>query len=499
MLAGDQRVHYGSGMQIGRFLVGFLTFLSTLGASDSPSAPSAAPMRVYVVPIRDDIMPPLVYVVRRGVKEAMDAKADLLVLDMKTDGGRVDSCQKIIEIIGQFPGKTATYVDQKAYSAGAFIAVATQAIYMGPESVIGAAAPALMSPGGTGVEAMPETLEIKITSALSAKIRAYAQKNGHNTEVVEAMIDKQKELVIDDKVINPKGKILTLTNREAETEYGQPPKPLLSSGTVKSLDELLAKLGHETSRVRRVEPTGAEKLATWINALNWLWLIIGAAGIYIEFKTPGFGLPGIVGISAFALYFLGSYVAGLSGLEWPALFLLGLALVALELFVFPGTVLLGLTGVVLMLVTIVMAMVDWYPGMPAIPTLPQLRVPLQDLLYASLGTAVVILILARFLPETPLYHVLVTSSASGVASVQAVESWQQSHLGHEGSSISSLRPGGKAQFGDEILDVMTQGELLSRGSRVRIIAFSGREAVVEAIGTGTANADLTARSHVLPS
>ena len=101
--------------------------------------------KVYILPIRDDIMPPLVYLVRRGVKEAMEAKADLLVLDMETNGGRVDTTREIIGILNEFKGETATYVNKDAFSAGAFIAVATKKIFMAPESVIGAAAPIIMS------------------------------------------------------------------------------------------------------------------------------------------------------------------------------------------------------------------------------------------------------------------------------------------------------------------------------------------------------------------
>jgi membrane-bound serine protease (ClpP class) len=463
-------------------VLALLAVLATSPPAACGTVSGTHPAKVYVLPIRDDIMPPLVYLVRRGVKEAMDAKADLLVLDMETNGGRVDSTEKIIEILAQFPGETVTFVNRNAYSAGAFIAVATRRIYMAPESVIGAAAPILLSPGGTGVEAMPETMEIKTTSAISAKIRAYAQKNGHNPEVVEAMIDKQKELIIDGKTINPKGRILTLTNKEAEAGYGTPPKPLLSVGTVADLDALLAKLGFEGAERRTVRPTGAEKLATWVNALNWLWLIVGVAGIYIEFKTPGFGLPGIVGICAFALYFLGSYIAGLSGLEWPALFVLGLLLVGLELFVWPGTLVLGLAGALLMLVTIVMAMVDLYPGMPRLPAFPELALPLRDLGYAALGSILVLVALARFLPRTSLYGRLVSQAASGVDSVATRALAQASQLGWEGVALSVLRPGGKARFGDVVLDVVTQGELIENGTRVRIIGHSAREAVVEPIG-----------------
>ncbi len=450
-------------------------------AATNPEETVSSLQRVYILPIRDDIMPPLVYLVRRGVKEAMEAKADLLLLDMDTNGGRVDSTEEIIEILAQFKGQTVTYVNRKAYSAGAFISVATQKIYMGPESVIGAAAPIMMSPGGMGVEDMPNTIEVKMTSAISAKIRAYAEKNGHNTQVVEAMIDKQKELNIDGKVLNEKGKILTLTNREAERKYGDPAKPLLSLGTVENLDELLRTLGFAGAARAEIKPTGAEKLATWINALNWLWLIIGAAGIYIEFKTPGFGLPGIVGISAIALYFLGGYIAGLSGLEWLALFVLGLVLVALELFLFPGTIVLGLAGTLLMIFTIIMSLVDHYPGMPAVPSLPQLHLPLQTLAISLVGTIVVILTLGRFLPKTPIYQVLVTQSVSAMKTVEAQEQRSQQLLGREGVAISLLRPGGKAQFGDDIVDVVTEGPLVEKGTRVKVIGASGREAIVAPI------------------
>ena len=200
-------------------------------------------------------------------------------------------------------GTTVTYVNNRAFSAGAFISVATQKIFMAPQSVIGAAAPIMMSPGGTGVEKMPDTVEAKMTSAVRALVRVQAEKNGHNIEVIEAMIDKTKELTMDGEVLNKEGNILTLTDRQAAKEYGQPPKPLLSSGTVESMDALLAKLGYAGAQRIEIKPTGAEQLGTWITAISPLLLIIGIVGLYIEFKTPGFGLPGIVGIVAFALYF----------------------------------------------------------------------------------------------------------------------------------------------------------------------------------------------------
>lgn len=434
---------------------------------------------VYVIPIREDIMPPLTYVVRRGVKEAMEAKADLLVLDMETNGGRVDVTEEIIEIINQFKGKTVTYVNRKAFSAGAFISVATQEIYMAPQSVIGAAAPIMMSPGGSGPEAMPDTVEAKMTSGIRALMRTNAEKNGHNIQVIEAMIDKTRELKIDGEVLNEKGQILTLTNVQAEKNYGSPAKPLLSRGTYESLDALLKHLDFADAKRVNVQPTGAENVAIFLQKVSPLLLIVGIIGVYIEMKTPGFGLPGIVGITAFTIYFLGGYVAGLSGIEWLAVFILGLALLFLELLVFPGTIVLGLSGAGLMLISLIMALVDVYPGMPAIPSFGQLALPIRTLGIATVGSIVAVLILARFLPETPLFRTMVSTTSSGSHSTEVAEATRASRVGQVGVAVSALRPGGKAQFGDDLIDVMTQGEMLPKGTPVRIIRHSSTEAVVE--------------------
>jgi membrane-bound serine protease (ClpP class) len=444
-------------------------------------APSAMPAEgmVYVIPIREDISTPLTYLVRRGVKQALEAKADLLVLDMDTNGGRLDATEEILTALAQFKGKTATFVNRKAFSAGAFIAVGTQKIFMAPQSVIGAAAPLLMSPGG-GVEKLPEAVEAKMTSGVRALVRTSAEKNGYNVEVVEAMIDRTKEVKIEGEVINEKGQILTLTNVQAEREFGNPPKPLLSSGTFDSIEEVVTHLGYSSARITRVAPTGAEQLATWLTAIAPLLLLAGIIGVYIEMKTPGFGIPGIVGVTAFALYFLGGFIAGLSGWEWTVVFILGLAIFLVEIFVMPGTLFLGLIGGAMMLAALVMAMVDLYPGMPTLPSLGLIRDSLLHVLVTCGVALVVMVLLSRFLLKSPIINRLVAPGASGSISVARLEQEHQSRIGEIGVSVSPLRPGGKAQFGTKILDVITQGDFIARGQKVKILFFSGHEAVVEA-------------------
>jgi membrane-bound serine protease (ClpP class) len=439
----------------------------------------AASKVVYILPIRQEINSSLVYVVRRGVKEAMAAKADLLVIDMDTYGGRLDAMIDIIDVINEFKGQTVIYVNTKAFSAGALISFATQKIYMAPQSVIGAAAPVQMAPGGQGIQSLPETVEVKEASAVSALIRAQAEKNGYNKELVDAMVNKTTEFKIGDKVINEKGQILTLTDKEASEEYGKPPKPLLSSGTIPTMDALLEKLGYAGAERTTITPTGAETLGTWINAISPILLIVGIIGIYIELKTPGVILPGVIAVLSFLLYFLGGYVAGLSGMEWVLVFVVGLALIISEFFVHPGTILPGLVGAILIFIALVMAMVDMYPGTPALPTLPQIELPVQNIVIAFGVSLVIMAVLARFLPKTSIYRRLVSQGASGEAAVVEQQREQASRLGEKGVAISNLRPGGKAQFGNDIVDVITQGEMIEKGQAVRIIGYSGAEAIVE--------------------
>jgi len=461
---------------------------------DAPLGQAAAQKKVYVVPVRDDIMPPILYVIRRGVKEAMAAEADCLIIDMETNGGRVDITEDIFDIIGKFRGETVTYVNKDAYSAGAFIAVSTQKIYMAPQSVIGAAAPIMMGPTG-GVAEMPSTLEVKINSAIRAKIRTQAEKNGYAKDVIEAMVDKTKKLERDGKVLCAEGDILTLTNREAEAKYGDAKTPLLSSGTVESIDALIIELGYAGAQRVDVQPLGAEQLGTWINAISPLLLLIGIIGLYIEFKTPGFGMFGAIGIAALAVYFFGGYVSGLAGIEWVGIFVLGVVLVAVELFWLPGTLVIGMVGVVCMLVALVMGMTDIYPDMPWFRTdegggesvpqvegrdfaLPDFSKPIRDLTIAFLLSIPLIWALAKYLPKTTLFTTFASDAASGVESVAAVAAAVDSRLGQVGEATTPLHPGGKAMFGDDMCTVVTQGEMIDAGTQVKVIGHRGSDLLV---------------------
>jgi membrane-bound serine protease (ClpP class) len=374
--------------------------------------------------------------------------------------------------------------------------VATQKIYMAPQSVIGAAAPIMMSPTG-GVSEMPSTMEVKMNSAIRAKIRTQAEKNGYAIDVVEAMVDKTKKLERDGKIICEEGDILTLTNLEAEAKYGEAKTQLLSSGTVESIDALIIELGYAGAQRVDVAPLGVEELGTWINAISPILLLIGIIGLYIEFKTAGFGVFGAVGIAALVLYFFGGYVSGMAGIEWVGIFVVGVALVAVELFLLPGTIFIGLIGVVCMFLALVMGMTDLYPNMPWFPAgegeggggvvpqvegvdfvMPDFSRPINDLLIAFGLSVPIIWALSKYLPHTALFAVFTSNAASGVESVAAVAAEIESRLGQAGTSTMPLNPGGKAMFGDALCNVVTQGEMIAADTPVKVIGHRGSDLLV---------------------
>lgn len=438
---------------------------------------AAEPSRpVYVIPVRDDIEQSIVFLVRRGVKEAMEHHASALILDMDTNGGRGDSMEEIMNILSRFEPHDQTYtlVNNKAFSAGAFIASATRHIYMTPDAVIGAATPVMIGSGG-GVENLPPSYEAKITSAFLAVIRSSAERNGHNPEVFAAMVDRDHGLSVDGKEIVPKGKILTLTSSQATAHYGNPSKPLLADGTANDLDKLIHQLA-DGAQVVRVEPTGFEQIARWITIISPVLLSIGMLLIYLEFKAPSLVLGSLAAL-CFLIFFFGHYIAGLSGYEYVILFFIGLVLVLAEIWLLPGSVILGLSGAALLIGAILFAMIDQYPTDPWLPSPAQFEFPVVKLALAITAALVAAMGLAAYLPKRQLFGQLARATISGPSLPKTFAHGVQ--VGDQGMTTSPLRPSGKARFGEETLDVVTEGSHVARDARVRVIRVEGVRIVVE--------------------
>ena len=434
---------------------------------------------IVVVEMHGEISPSLFMFIRRAEKTAEANGAGAIIFDLNTYGGRLDSAEQITNVLNHATIPTYSFINTNAGSAGSLIALATQHIYMAPVSAIGAAAPVL----ATG-EDLPLTEKEKTISYWSALTRGSALKNGHNPDLGEAFMDKTKEVKIGDRVIHKSGTLLTLNAQEATEKING--RPLLAEGIADSIEDLTRKAGLK-GNITALQPTGFERLAFWITALAPLLLLGGIIGAYLEFKIPGASLPGIVAAICFALFFLGHYFAGLAGWEVVAVFLLGVFLVLIEILFFAhSTIVFGVAGIFLMLAALVWAMVDRYPGETFFPSGRIMAVPLLNLSIALLAAAVVIAILARYLPQTGFYRrfALIASNPAGPSFGTVHRQFGAAagiSAGMEGTTVSILRPSGKARFQDHIVDVITQGEFIAPETRVTVVEADGMRVVVKAI------------------
>ena len=442
----------------------------------------------YVIPIHDMIERALVYVIQRGVTEAEELDASIIIIDMDTPGGRLDATAEIIKILNATKIPTYTFVNPDAISAGAITALATDYIYMAPGSRIGDAMPIMMSPLPMGgPKAMPDDLKEKAVSPTVAMIRAAAQRKGHDAQLAEAMVRAEIEYKIGDKVICPAGQLLTLTSQDAEQIVGEgdDAHPLLSAGTVNDIQDLLNTIGHESYKVVTLTPTTAEKLARIIDGfpMSGILLALGLLGLYIEYKTPGFGIPGISGLLILAVWFWGHHIAGMANITEILIFTVGIVLILAEIFIIPGFGVAGITGMILVTVGLFMSMVgnsfsvEWY----ALPTIEDIHTAMLNFSTTLIIILVGGIILGKLLPKSAVFQRLCLDAVENKADGYTAAKTSSSLVGTQGVASTPLRPSGIGEFDDKRLDVIARGSFIEKSTTIVVAEVHGSRIIVEKV------------------
>ncbi len=446
----------------------------------------------YVIPVKDQIGPPILDIFRRGLKNAIKERAEIVILDMDTPGGELgvtlEIMEEIIDNLERFNGKIITYVNDEAISAGAYIAIASSEIAFSPKSQIGAAE--AVSGGGSNIDS---SMKRKINSYLKAKIRNYAGDHRYRSSVMSAMMDANESLIIegdpikasDGSIIKKKGELLTLTGEEACQFYGSPPAPLLGFGVFENYEEILIKKwGPGNYKIIEMNMNWAEKAGLWLNGIAPLILSIGLVCIFVEFKTPGFGIFGVLGIILILVFFGSKYVAGLAGQEELIVFLLGICFILVEIFLVPGFIIPGLIGFLMMIGSIFWAMVDIWPTPDFSWNFEVFRLPFWELLQ-SLGIAITIgVLLSMVLPKTPLWNRLVLSetignSASKFTALKPLLSTEGMH----GETVSELFPSGQVQINGERYEARAVHGRIAKGEKMEVIKIASMDLIVEEISS----------------
>lgn len=426
------------------------------------SAQQARPV-VYLVPIEGVIDLGLAPFVERNLDEAAVSSAAAVILEIDTFGGRVDAAVLIRDALLRSKVKTVAFINKRAISAGALISLAAEHIVMAEGGTIGAATPVQISMPG----APAQPVEEKTVSYMRKEFRATAETRKRPPLLAEAMVDADVEV----PGLIEKGKLLTLTTDEALEHK-------LADFRADRLDGVLSLLKLENAEVHRAEETWAESLVRVLThpIVSGVLIAVGTLGILVEIQSPGFGVPGSIGLTSLALFLWGHWLVRLAGWEEFLLIGIGLILLAIEVFLIPGFGIFGGLGIAALLGGLGLSLVG------AGATWGVILSALGHVMLALLIAIAATLAFLRVVPRLPFGRPLVLETGlpaeSGYASApEADRHW----LGKRGTAASTLRPAGIAHFDHERVDVVTEGEFVETGEAIEVIRVDGNRIVVRPI------------------
>lgn len=427
------------------------------------AAQNPAPAHVRVLPIEGMIDMGLAPFVQRVLDQAEAEGAAAVILDINTFGGRLDAAVAIRDALLSSNVRTVAFVNRRAISAGALISLAAQHIAMTSGGTIGAATPVQI---GADSEAKP--VEEKSVSYVRKEFRATADARKRPPLIAEAMVDADVEIpgVIE------KGKLLTLTTNEA-----------LANGVAdfeaSNIEAVLAELGLTGAEIRSSTPNWGERFVRLLTnpIVASLLLSVGILGILIEVRTPGFGVPGALGLTSLALVLGGHYTVQLVGWEELILVAVGVILIGVEVFVIPGFGLAGVGGITALLAGLSLSMV----GQGA--TVAAIFAAAGRVTFSMLAAIALSVLAFRLLTKTSLTGRLVLDSSLPPGGGEGAEPTAAAHpyrdmLGREGATITALRPAGLAQFDGERVDVVSTGEMIEPGTAIVVHRMDGNRIVV---------------------
>jgi membrane-bound serine protease (ClpP class) len=453
------------------------------------------PVSVYVIPVSGDVEPAMAAYIERAVKEAGTDSEAIIVLELDTFGGRVDSALKIVETMTGVKGpRTIAFVKNKAISAGALIALSCNDLVMQPNTTIGDCAPISFTQDGA------QMLGEKFQSPLRAKFRTLARRNGYPVALAESMVsahleiyevkmpertlylnandlegmsETERDKIITQKVVVAEDELLTMDDAEARS-LG------FSMMSVASISDMLDRLNIKDYKMIRLEPSWSEALGRFLTSIAPILMMIGMAALYSEYKAPGFGLPGLVGIICLGLVFGNQYIVGLADYAELILILLGLVLLGFEVFVLPGFGIAGVAGFTCIGLGMILSFQDFVLPDPNLPWQGEILVDNLTLVLGSFVVAFVIALvsLSYFFPRLgklvkgPYLDTTLASSHADSHEAREVR------VGELGKAATFLRPAGKARFGERDIDVVTEGDFIEKGAKVKILVIKGNRVVV---------------------
>jgi membrane-bound serine protease (ClpP class) len=425
-----------------------LTIMIVLGFSSLVHAQNDEPLAV-IMTADGTIMPPMLEYFERGIKIAEQRNAEVLVIQLNTPGGSVDTMSNMIGAIGKSKVPVVIYVspkDAQAASAGALITMAGHASAMAPRTVIGAASP--IDSSGADIQS---TLEKKIKEDLKAKARTLVEHRGAEaTQLAEAMIDDAKAVTAKEAL-----EVGLIDFISDDTE------DLLQSldGFKVQMEDGERTLNTKNIRTENVDISFIEQLLMMLTDPNiaFLLLAVGVQGILIEISSPGGWFAGFIGAVCLTL---AVYGMGVLTVNWFGFIFL---LIAFVLFILdikaPTHGALTTAGVVSFIIGALVLF-----NSPGTPQFQRVSVPLV----IGMGIFLGLLFFGILLIALRAQH-------------RPIQTGSESMLGKTGTARTSVEAAGQVQLGSELwsAEKTPDSESIGKGDLVEVVEIRGLRLIVK--------------------
>lgn len=446
---------------------------------------------VYRVPIEGTIdlgLPPFI---ERSIQEAESNSADAIIFEINTFGGRVDAATQIKDAIMDSRVKTVAFINKRAISAGALISLSCEKIYMTGGATIGATTAVDMS-GKKGSE--------KVISYMREEMAATAEKRGRSKDIARGMVDEElefqkkvkREYITEDgevdtiKTVNyflilnddtmyvndiegrKQGNLITLTTEQAL-------KYRMADKIAETFDDVLDSLGLSGASVYETSENWSESIVRFLTnpVVASLLTTFGFLGILFELQSPGWGVPGTVGLTCLILSLGASYIAELATMTDFLIIIAGLMFLVLETLVIPGFGIPGIVGIVMIL---------WGLYLLLLPDVPVgeevLSQATTGLLIGILGGIAGLVILFKAMTRTKFWMDLTSPNVQSRDEGYTTTLGWENLVGEDGVADTDLHPSGWVKVNDQRIFAVSEGAFINNNTVVTILSVDGNRVVV---------------------
>lgn len=423
---------------------------------------------VYRVPIEHEIDLGLPSFVERAISVAQAEGASAIVFDIDTFGGRVDGATQIKDAILGCQVPTVAFVNRRAISAGALISLSCERIVMTGGGTIGAV---------TAVDLSGKKASEKVISYMREEMASTAEIRGRSPLIAQAMVDEEiafewvvvdgDTIIADDLQGSKEGKLITLSTEKA-LKYG------MADATAETFTEVLDWLGLGSARVVDLRVNWSERLVRFLTnpVVSSLLMTLGFLGLLFELQSPGWGIPGTVGLVCLALFFGATLFTDLAELTELLIILVGVVLVLIEVFLIPGFGIVGILGGIAILAGLYMIL------LPAHPLIPDYRAAVRGLAVGVVGGLIGLFFMGRILTRTKFWQKITMPISERSSEGYSTSIGLEELVGKTGVAVTDLRPSGWATVQEKRIFVVTEGDFISNHDSVKILTVDGNRIVV---------------------